>query len=330
MNTDSVGSGDSKSDADAARAADEAAEWFAKMSDRQVSEQDLRALEAWRARSPANRIAYQELAAIWGNPSLNRALGDAAAGAETLRPARTRRSWATPIGFAAAASVAVFAFLLLRYELPGLRETTTNYETVVGERRVVQLSDGSSVTLNTATRMDVTFRDDERYLRLGQGETYIDVKRDGRPFVVEGGSGRIRVLGTAFNVRVSASQMDVVVERGRVAVSAAGANATGQVLEPQQAVTVQGGRVGSTRPASGEVADWRDGWLDFSDESLASVVRELNRYHSGDIRLGREELANLKVTGRIDLADVDRALRPLARSLGLAVHESPTGAITLE
>jgi len=76
------------------------------------------------------------------------------------------------------------------------------YSTGVGERRTLTLADGSVVTLDARSRIQVKYRDRERLIDLDQGQARFDVAKDpARPFRVSA-AGRETVLafGTQFNV----------------------------------------------------------------------------------------------------------------------------------
>src|SRR5690606_7134707 len=74
--------------------------------------------------------------------------------------------------------------------------------TGIGERRVVALADGSSITLDSATSVDVKYAANERRIVLRDGQIFVTVAPDtARPFIVEARQGTVRALGTAFNVR---------------------------------------------------------------------------------------------------------------------------------
>src|SRR5262249_17779964 len=106
-------------------------------------------------------------------------------------PRFSRRVW---ISTAVAAAVAVVAFL----HFARAPEFQT-YTTKVGEHRDVALADGSSIHMNTDTVLSVALSRGTRDVRLGKGEAEFEVAPDAaRPFIVDLGTRRVVVVGTAF------------------------------------------------------------------------------------------------------------------------------------
>src|SRR5690606_19734450 len=82
------------------------------------------------------------------------------------------------------------------------------------------LSDGSLVYLNSASEVLVAFNEHERRIILETGEAHFEVVPDAsRPFIVTAGSVSVRAVGTAFNVKLAAESIDVLVVEGKVELS---------------------------------------------------------------------------------------------------------------
>jgi ferric-dicitrate binding protein FerR (iron transport regulator) len=93
------------------------------------------------------------------------------------------------------------------------------FKTEIGEQRSVLLKDGSRVTLNTASKIEVDMRKDRRLVRLVEGEAFFDVTHDAiRPFKVRAGNAVLSDVGTQFNVDMRPTRTTVTVIEGRVAV----------------------------------------------------------------------------------------------------------------
>src|SRR5690606_34928319 len=89
--------------------------------------------------------------------------------------------------------------------------------TKVGERRILTLADGSTVMLNTDTRLRVRFSDSHRTVFLENGEASFDVAKDAaRPFIVKAGNTQIAAIGTTFDVRWLGQALAVTLVQGRV------------------------------------------------------------------------------------------------------------------
>ncbi|HRI82173.1 MAG TPA: FecR domain-containing protein [Opitutaceae bacterium] len=163
------------------------------------------------------------------------------------------------------------------------------------ERRV--LEDGSVIELNRGTRVAVDYTAAERRVRLLQGEALFTVaKNAARPFIVQAAGVDVRAIGTAFNVRLGAEDVAVLVTSGRVQVApppvgassltATAAAAAIPVLEAGDSVVVpltstNANALQVTRVTEDEVARqlaWQPKLLDFQSTPLAEVVAEFNRH----------------------------------------------------
>jgi transmembrane sensor len=184
-----------------------------------------------------------------------------------------------------------------------------------GETKVVALKDGSVVTLNTASEIQVNYTDAMRIVELVQGEALFDVaKNKSRPFVVRAGDTNVRAVGTSFTVRhLDAAPVQVLVREGVVEVSkpasggAAVRIAANNMAEaPQDAAPIQAKPV-PTAQLHRQLA-WQKGQIAFEGETLAEAATEFARYSDtriviDDPALAREEIAGLfKATDPIGFA----------------------------
>lgn len=97
------------------------------------------------------------------------------------------------------------------------------YSTGQKEIKRILLTDSTVIWLNANSNVSIAgdFGKKERHILL-KGEASFDVRRDTlRPFIVDAGKIKVRVLGTAFNVRAyqQLNEIKVSVSRGKVKVS---------------------------------------------------------------------------------------------------------------
>jgi transmembrane sensor len=192
--------------------------------------------------------------------------------------------------------------------------------TATGERRDVKLSDGSTVQLNTASAIAVHLSGDRRVVRLLKGEASFTVAPDrARPFTVEAGDGSTTALGTEFIIRRDGADTDVTVTEHSVRVQTHIGKAADS-LDLAQGHAARYGPGGIERTHTVDtyaVAAWTRGRLVFVDRPLGEVVDELNRYHSGYIRVMADDLALRRFSGVFQVNDPLGALDTIQRSLGI-------------
>jgi len=308
---------------------EEALRWFVLLRDESHDENDRRAFERWRSSDSAHEAAWRRAQAVWAKadvlePAFARAGDPAVASfpATADRPRRLgRRRW-----LQAAAIAAVAAPVAIVASRPDL---WADHRTAAGERRTVTLADGSTVELAGKSALSLSFSATERRLRLVAGEAFFTVAADpARPFVVEAGEGRIRALGTAFNVKLSDETVIVTVTEHRVEVST-GPDSRVQVEEGQQ-VRYVAHALEAPRPADlRAVQGWRRDRLVFQDASLGEVVADLERCRGGRIILTDSRLRALPVTAVFDVRQTDAALDTIAGILPIRLHRMTDWLVVL-
>ncbi|WP_326544097.1 FecR family protein [Pseudorhodoferax sp.] len=228
---------------------------------------------------------------------------------------------------ATATLAAVCALGLLAWLDPAWR--TEQFATHAGQRQILSLSDGSTVTLDTATRLQVSRHLRSRRVVLETGRALFEVAPSAwRPFTVDAGAAQVRVLGTAFDVRRWRDDVAVTVLHGHVAVHGAGPD--GAQLQAGQRAEVQGGRLGPVRSVDAQAATaWREGRFVFQRTPLAEVLREIERYRGHPVRLLQPELAGLEVSGVYRTANADALLDLLPALLPVRVQRAADGSATV-
>jgi transmembrane sensor len=121
---------------------------------------------------------------------------------------------------AIAASIAVLT--ILGGILSVLQLSAPTYATALGEQLSIQFEDGSTVELNSRSKIRVKYSKQERDVKLIEGQALFHVAHDvNRPFIVAVGATRVRAVGTQFDVYKKSNSTIVTVVEGRVAVYSA-------------------------------------------------------------------------------------------------------------
>ncbi|WP_277982842.1 FecR family protein [Sphingomonas faeni] len=207
--------------------------------------------------------------------------------------------------------------------------STRMFATRAGERTTVTLADGSTVSLNGATRLRVIYADGQRRAELLAGQVFFDVRHDvSRPFVVRAGASETRVLGTAFDLDLTRTQVALAVYRGAVGFDPVGAP-RGVVVRAGYRSAVRGGVAAAPTRFDPVLPDWRKGWIDTAGMRLDDLVEILDR--QGGVRIARpaEPLASTTVFGRFRTDHPDRLLNAIGSGFGFTVIQRQ-GTLTLE
>ena len=272
------------------------------------TEEDWAAYQNWKDGSAERRAAADYAESIWHG------IGPAAA---RKKPKKT-----IPVIVIGVLGLTTFGFALGLFGEP--RSYFADYQTAIGERKIVTLRDGSQVDIDSGTSFDIGA--DGRTIFLYAGQVFLSVESSpSRPFSVNAASGTVRTLGTKFGVRRDAGTVTTFVTENAVRVSYTG--------DPQKTVDVQAGQVthyspdGGLQPARSadirELTAWQRGELRFKDQTLSKVVSELERYRRGRILLIGDDVRNLRVSGVFDIQDPVGALASLSLALPISVHNFP-------
>ncbi|WP_326525548.1 FecR family protein [Sphingomonas sp.] len=218
------------------------------------------------------------------------------AAADAARPSQYRSSgFALPWLVAAVASLLLFAVI----GLPMMARPDAEIQTAVGELRKVPLADGSVVTINTASALQVRLSPDRRALRLERGEALFEVASDtARPFVVEVGTVSVRAVGTTFSVRRRDTGVEIHVVEGVVETWIEGAESPRKRVHAGERgfVSLRAADIAVSADQGASLA-WRDGLLEFNDTPLATAVSEINRYNTRKIVLDDPALGQQTLVG---------------------------------
>ena len=291
-----------------------------------------RIFEAWRQADPRHELAYQDMMRVWG---VAKATPDQVFESILRRPhqppaagfSSRRRILALGAGAACCAAAAtVFVGPERWFHAPTFSES---YVSRRGERRMVDLPDGSMLTLNTDSIVHVQFYTSERRILLEQGETFFSVaSAQDRPFVVDAGVATVTVTGTEFNVRRDTEQVLVAVESGSVEVAGGKWwNRTVRRLSAAQSVQVAS-TAGISEVSTANIETltaWRQGKVVFDAVPLATIVAEMNRYRAQPVRLQSASLRGLRVAGVFSTDDPNAFLDVLPSLAPVTVLRLPDG-----
>lgn len=291
---------------------DRAAEWIVEIEgagteqERAASEE---ACRAWCAEDARHERVFRQMRQMW----------------QAVDAPKPRRK--------ASVAAAIVLMLVTWVVLPTER-WMADQRTALGEVRRVVLLDGSVLTLDSGTAVDVRMDARKREIRLHAGKVLAEVAKDqiGRPFVVTGRDGSARALGTRYIFDQRATDTRVEVLESTVAVASR--------LHPDEPIVLKEGEgVDYTDQALGArtavlttaALAWTSARLVLNEAPLEKVVAELSRYRSGvlTIRDG-EKLKSLRFTGVLPLDDTDAALRIVAQNLQLKIGQLTPYVVWLE
>ena len=299
---------------------DEAIGWVIRL--RSARTEDWEAFVEWLEADPRHKEIYDEVAladdALNGlSPSPSSEASSPSEIASFRKPARR-----TILGWGIAASL-VFA---LGYASLGGSGDFVTVKTGAGERRTLNLADGSRVDLNGETIL-VLDRDRPRTISLEKGEALFTVVHDPeRPFGVQAGESYIQDVGTVFNVVLSGGELEVAVGEGEVIFNPDGEKVS---LSAGMAIRTEGARASVSRREAEAVGAWRSGRLSYDGASFATIADDLSRNIGVPVRVD-PGIARRRFSGVIQLeSDRDLLLRRVAALLEVDARRTDGNGWTL-
>ncbi len=309
---------------------DQAAEWFIRLKDRDLTAPQRRRFVRWLKQSPSHIAEFMRLCQLYGRVKR--------AKVPTLPPQEATSNViplalrdpvpsAPPLGGLFDSRKVRFAFVACSLALVAVVAVIANFalssntiETRFSEWRKVQLADGSVVSAGPNTLLQVDYSRGLRRIHLERGEAMFAVEKDpSRPFIVNAGGAAVRAVGTRFGVDRRDDMVRVTVAEGKVAVvrgdqiaalekavdlSVAIALVQDERVEvPVNAPAVSLHDLHKEKVNSTNALAWASGQLIFQNESLGEAVLEFNRRNRIQIEVGDPAIAQWHVCCVFDAGD---------------------------
>jgi transmembrane sensor len=311
----------------ALNSADQAAEWLTLMMSAEMDEADRQRWLQWRQEHSDNERAWLHLENTLGKlKALPTQAAYRALSTAEVPPSLDRRKVMRALCLAGA-----FGIVAVSSRSHYWNSTLADYSTATGEQRDIMLDDGTRIVLNTGTAINVRFDAVLRLVHLVQGEIMVTTGHppgDQRPFAVDTADGRIRALGTRFNVRQTQNGTHVTVLESAVEITYA-ASPTPVLLQAGEQALFTRHTLEKTPAAPDEADAWTRGQLIAANVRLGDFINDLDRYRKGILRCD-PAVADLRFSGVFSLNDTDYVLSILPNSLPIRVQKRTRYWVTIQ
>lgn len=328
-----------------------AAVWLERLA-RQESDGNDGLFLGWLNASEANRLAWDHALDLWDGLDEDEENSLAAMRHEALafRHPRFSTPWWR---YGAVASIALVVLVALLFnvgrpfdhqadqQVAGVQQPdpqrfgTADYVTRTGQKTTFALSDGSKVTLDTDSAVDLAYAKGLRLVRLVRGQAFFEVAHDAtHPFRVAAGGRVISVLGTRFNVRLATGETRVLLVQGVIAVSrsddpARPGEETGR-LAPGEQLIARAGVPDEIRRVKVEPSmEWQRGFVQFDRQTLGTAVEELNRYTEKKLVVRDPWVAALRISGAFPTGDSASFVQTITALYPLRVVPAAGGKVEI-
>lgn len=312
----------------------EAAKWFARMQYAEADHPERSTFEAWLMQSNVHADEYLAISAAWDDfdsTSKINALAQAMLRKKVDAQANRKKLGQTAAKSLAIAAIGLFSFFGYQaWQSQPVMNLAGN--TPIGQINQQALEDGSKLTLNANTDVEVIYYRNKRLVKLKRGEAVFDVVKDAnRPFIVESQFARITVLGTRFVVNQIDNRVIISVDHGKVKIENLNAANTsnapilitdGQVAEVQSSIQPKK----LDRHAADAFA-FLDGKLIFNDASLNEIAESLSRYRKKPIITVQQQDSSISaaqphITAVLNISEMESFLSLLPKIAAVNVKNT--------
>lgn len=294
---------------------------LAKILSGEASQDEEHTFRDWINLSTENKKLYENYKHFYSNSEINE-FED-----HQIHPIvidhKQKVNWKRLIAIAASALLIVtFAFIINNYQFSqtSVMITEISGETIFksnpkGQKSKIMLTDGSIVWLNSESNLEYLedFTDSLRYVRL-KGEAYFEISRDTlRPFIVDAGDLKAKVLGTTFNISAyeNEDQTSIALIEGKLLVSN---NDREEILFPGNQIKNERLKNHMIKSSINieDIALWKDGILTFKQDEFAEVIYKLERWYGVNFDIQGKAYFDWKFTGYFDNENLKNVLEVLS------------------
>lgn len=268
------------------------------------------------------------------------------------------RSWLVKISISAA--LVILGLFASKYFETGVEKSMKRFDTNYAERKTIQLPDGSVVSLNAASNIEIDagFGSNNRDVYL-QGEAFFDVKHNKNiPFIVHTAAMSIKALGTAFDVKAYKNETltETSLIRGSVEVVLKENHNQVYLLHSNEKISWRKDAAGNTNnepvDTTGKKAGsqdgipqkliatnqgdlkeiaWKENKLVFEDDALVDIAVLLERWYGVHIKFDNDEIRNYRFSGVFEKEEIQTVLDILkeTRAFNYTIEQGEITSITL-
>ncbi|SEF09881.1 FecR domain-containing protein [Pseudomonas deceptionensis] len=306
-----------------AAVAEQAVSWLIEMQGGALTPLRQQAWEQWLQAHSEHQRAWEHIQRV--NQRLRNVSSPLAHAALNAPKSSSRRQALKLLLLLGAGSALTYG---LRDQLP-ITPLLADFSTPVGQRRRLQLHDGSQIHLNTGSSVDVHFDAQRRVIRLLEGEMLLTSAQDARPLQVLTAHGALQPQAARLNVRQFGDRTELAVFDGRVELTPQAHPGPALWVQPRQQLSFDRQGWNAPRPLDAGSGAWADGMLVAAHMRLGDFLAELGRYRRGQLNCD-PTVADLLISGTYPVDDSERVLDLLQISLPVRVRRFTRYWVTVE
>ena len=257
----------------------------------EATDNELAQIRQWVNAGKANRETFYHERALFDALQLN-----------TFQKENHARKQSVSLRKRIGSTAAAVIVLFILYNIQVFTDKNIQAETALntikvpaGQRVEVTLSDGTHVWLNARSEFSypVSFNGDKREVLL-KGEAFFEVaKNRDKKFIVNTGRCEVEVLGTQFNVEAyNENEFSTALIQGSVKVTDKSQPNESVVLEPNNSVSLNNGKLTVTPITDFNPYSWKEGLITFKDIHFKDLMKKLEKNFGIRIMIDNHTLDN--------------------------------------
>lgn len=302
----------------------QAARWYMRMREAAADAPERTVFEAWLLSDHRHQAAYQLIADTMDDFTSTERLKElsSALSQKAYFEQSTRRKKVSRLGSGLAVMLVCVGLGLLghrQYQHWQATPLFTQVQTTAVAQIVKRtLDDGSVVTANADSALEILFYRHQRLVKLNRGEAIFEVTKDAeRPFVVETQQAKVTVLGTRFAVNQLNRKVRISVDHGRVQVARAdGTENTlilhdGEVAEIAQPTAVPA----KVDRNAADSFSFATGHIVFDRADMSEVAETVSRYRKTAVSARFPGDDSPRVNAVLKVSELEDFIQTLPRSV---------------
>lgn len=304
-----------------------AARWYVRMREVAPDSPERTTFEVWLLSDRRHQVAYQTIEATMDDFSSTARLKELSnALSQKLYFEQTaRRKKISKLGSGLAVMlVCVGLGLLGRTQYVQWQAAPLSSEmqtTAVAQMLKRTLEDGSVVTANANSAMEIVFYRHQRLVKLSRGEAIFEVTKDPeRPFVVETPQARVTVLGTRFAVNQLSKKVRISVDHGRVQVLRKDGYGQTLILGNGEVAEIEHDAPHKVNRNAADSFSFTSGRIIFDRADMFEVADTLSRYRNPTVKAVFFGDQTPKVNAVLKVSEVESFIQTLPQSVPVALQ----------
>lgn len=309
-----------------------AARWFIRMQEAAPDAPERSQFEAWLMQSPLHQQEYLSISDAWqGIDSMNelQVLAQAKQADVFFKQDERKKTMRKMVGTISTCLALMFIGWAGHHQYQTWQATPTLQlasQTTRAQLITQTLEDGSHVTLNANTQIEIKYYRHQRHIELLKGEAIFEVQPDtDRPFVVETDRIKVTVLGTRFAVNKLKALERVSVDHGKVEV-ASKTGAEKLILQNNQVAELKQASLKTRSNVSAQdYFTFTSGTLIFNQADLPEIAETLTRYNPTPVIT--DGLSKDHISAVVAIKDTNNFISTLPRIANIHIRQTPQGTL---